>query len=134
MKQIKSKSHARRLALEQIKILVRGLYVIMKVVSYIKPKIRKKEDWENARDQTEKPSHLESAPFQSCPPKGQMVSPCISTASRKIFNGFFVFVFVCFFLLLLLFCFVFFSLKLSLEKLIFLLFREITCPRKFSKN
>ena len=41
-KQIKSKSHARRLALEQIKILARGLYVIMKVVSYIKPKIRKK--------------------------------------------------------------------------------------------
>lgn len=59
------------------------------------------------------PATFPIPPFQSCPPKGQMVSSCISTASRKIFYRFFFF----------------FSLLLSLEKLVFLLFRQITCPR-----
>ena len=65
------------------------------------------------------PATFRIPPFQSCPPKGQMVSSCISTVSRKIFYRFFCF--VCFFF--------FFSLLLSLEKLVFLLFRQITCPR-----
>ena len=60
------------------------------------------------------PATFPIPPFQNCPPKGQMVSPCISTASRKIFYRFFFF---------------FFSLLLSLEKLVFLLFRQITCLR-----
>ena len=63
------------------------------------------------------PATFPIPPFQSCPPKGQMVSSCISTASRKIFYRFFFFFFF------------FFSLLLSLEKLVFLLFRQITCPR-----